>query len=428
MWPAVVPATTASLLWLLAAALIFSLLGSDASPFGARLVAFVRRGQRPLLLLVLLALGVRLVPMLLLPVGAGYDIESFQLVAEALLRGEDVYQASGGRHPYLPLQMYWLGTALGLAQHGPLPFVVWIKLPAVLADVAITAVVYRAALGLEMGQATAVRLALLYAFNPVTLAIAAYHGQFDAVTVLLLLLAWAAWQFGRRLGASSTALGFAVLSKTWPIVFLPVALMRTPGWRRRVGYTAVALGIPLLSVTLYALIFQTAPWPMLRRALTHTGVPGYWGSSALLAVGEQVSPALAPVYAGLLAARRWLLLGTGLLALWLTRRQSALNALVTIVLLEFLVTVGMGIQWLGWVIPFALLLREVPWVRRYTLAALVLVVAQLFGLHLYPWAFEWLGRDGGTLLIQLASLPAWLVVAGWCIARLRALRFAAAAG
>ena len=130
MWPAVVPALILSLFWLTAVIFAFLLV---RKPFIAKILA---RFNHPLLLLILAALIVRLVPLLLLPVGAAYDVESFRLVGEALLKGEEVYtSAAAGRHPYLPLQMTLVAGSTYFAQTTSLPFVIWLKLPAVLADV-----------------------------------------------------------------------------------------------------------------------------------------------------------------------------------------------------------------------------------------------------------------------------------------------------
>lgn len=79
---------------------------------------------RVLVIVVLVALAVRLLPNLLLPVGAGYDIESYQIVGNLVLRREDVYtsQEALRRHPYLPFQMYWMAFSLRLSQTLNLPF------------------------------------------------------------------------------------------------------------------------------------------------------------------------------------------------------------------------------------------------------------------------------------------------------------------
>ncbi|HMT22072.1 MAG TPA: hypothetical protein PKE20_12650, partial [Promineifilum sp.] len=114
-----------------------------------------------------------------------------------------------------------------------------------------------------------------------------------------------------------------------------------------------------------------------------------------------------------------LLIGV-LASLWWTRRQSALDALLTLLLVMFVVTVGFGIQWLVWPVPFALLAGEYRRLRVYSLAATLMLAVHLFGLHMVPWLPELLPATAADLVIRLSALPAWLVVVGWAAARLRA--------
>src|SRR5690606_19582454 len=131
-------------------------------------------------------------------------------------------------------------------------------------------------------------------------------------------------------------------------------------------------------------------------------------------------PGLQPAADLLLALRNWLLLAGVLLSLWWTRRQPALEALLTLLLVMFVVTVGFGIQWLVWLVPFALLAGEYRWLRAYTLAATLMLAVHLFGLHMVPWLSEWLPPTAADLVIRLSALPAWFVVAAWAVTRVRA--------
>lgn len=370
--------------------------------------------------ILLIAGLVRLLPALWLPVGAGYDIESYRLVTDALLGSREVYTSALGRHPYLPFQMYIMGAMAGLSQMTGLPYVAAIKLPAVAADVALTALIY-GAVARTRDVRWAAYLALLYALNPVSLLVTSYHGQFEAVTLLLLALAWWLWE-RRQVTGSAAALGFAILNKTWPVVFLPVIFIRIPTWRRRIAYTALALGIPVLFAVAYLVFFSAAPAPMLRRALTHRGVPGYWGPGAVINPAAALWPGLQPLADALFALRNWLLLAAVLLTLWWTRRQSALDAFLTLLLGMFVLTVGFGIQWLVWLVPFALLAGEDRWLRVYSLAATLMLTVHLYGLHMVPFLSEWLTPPAADWLIRLSALPAWGVVVAWTMARLRATR------
>ncbi|MGB3716097.1 MAG: glycosyltransferase 87 family protein [Candidatus Promineifilaceae bacterium] len=378
---------------------------------------------KTLLVVLLIALVVRLVPSLLLPVGAGYDIESFRLTGEAFLAGEDVYtSAAMGRHPYLPMQVYLIGLASYGAELTSLPFVFLIKLPAVIADVIITAVIYSTGKRSGLSREVTLNWALLYALNPISIMVTAYHGQFDSVTVMLLLFAWFFWHFGQRLLVSATALGFAILNKTWPVVFLPIILLRITTYRKRIIYTTLSVLIPVTFTIGYIVIFDADSRTMLNRALTHTGVPGYWGLSAMLAVAGDTWDTLQDAYDGLTAIRRWLILAAGLYALWRTKKQSSLEALVTVILCVFAVTVGMGLQWLLWVVPFAILANDIRWLKRYCLVGTLFLVFQLFGYHMVPWASHLFSPVTVNTLLRLVSIPIWLVMAWWAIDRLKRAR------
>ena len=382
-------------------------------------------GRMTLPIILLIAAVARLVPALWLPVGAGYDIESFRMVTDALRSGQEVYAASLGRHPYLPFQMFIMGGMAALSVATGLPFVVAIKLPAILADVAITGLIYRL-VAERRGRDWAAYAALLYALNPVSLLVSAYHGQFEAITLLLLVGAWALWE-RPRVGASAAALGLAILNKTWPVVLLPVFFIRLANWRARILHALIALGIPALAVVAYLLAYDAAPMTMLGRALTHRGVAGYWGPSAVVFPLAAAQPALQPLADALLALRNPLLLAAVLLALWWTQRQSALDALLTVQLAVFAVTVGFGIQWLVWPVPFALLAGQERWLRVYSLAAALMLAVHLFGLHMVPWLPERLPASADAI-IRLSALPAWGVVVAWLVARLRVARAVAPSG
>lgn len=413
MWTAVIPALNVALFWLLGLTILFLLLNQT------RVSHSLTRLKRPLLFVILVALLVRLVPLLLLPVGAGYDIDSFRLVSDAFLKGEEVYtSAARGRHPYLPMQMYITGFTAYLSTITPLPFIIWLKLPSVLADILITSIIFRAFRRWGESEPKAVLAALLFAINPISVLVSSYHGQFDSIPVLLLILAWYTWHFGEHIKRSATFLGFAVLDKTWPIIFFPIIFIRLPDHRRRLLYTLISFGIPILFTAAYVLFYASDPVPMLRRALTHAGVPGYWGLSVLpYVLGGRFDPQ--QIMQMIFPFQRGILLLAGVFTLWWTRRQNDLDALLTIMLAIFSVTLGIGIQWLIWPVAFAIVAREERWLKWYTIAGTLMMFVHLYGLHLYPWANLLFEPQTATLIIRASALPAWIIVLLWTFRRLQ---------
>lgn len=394
-----------------------------------RFKVFLIRSRLTVSFLVTLSLLVRLVPAVLLPGGAAYDIESFERVADTLIRGEGVYSSSmvQGRHPYFPFQMYFIVMAMLISKVTGWPFAFVVKWAPIIADGAISALIFRTYVNINNAE-TGIRRAVSYALNPVSLLVSAYHGQFDAVPVFLLALSWYWWCFGKeareRIGWSALALGLGILDKTWPLLFLPIVLLRLKSWSKRLKYAFICMGVPFVGTALYLLVFPIDTYPLFRRALTHAGVPGWWGMSAIANVilactgqGEAILNWMA-IYG------RWPVFICIGIILWLSRTRSTIQALVMVILALYASTSGFGLQWGLWVIPFALLSGndDSRWVKRYVAALLLHLLPSYFGYHLDPSLAIMVGFQKIALVMQISAIPAWLITLFWLSQRLFANR------
>lgn len=381
-------------------------------------------------LVVAIAFVVRLIPAAVLPGGAGYDIDSFRRVAETFLRGEGVYSSSlvAGRHPYLPFQVYLIGAAMWVSQKAGLPFVFAIKGVPILADLALTALIFRAVLRSGESITEAFVRSLLYALNPVSVLVSAYHGQFDAVPAFLLALAWYFWRFDsattRGLLLSALALGLAVLDKSWPALFLPIVLLRLKSMRRRVTYGLITVAVPMAFTALYIVAFREDPAFLLGRPLTHTGVPGWWGIGAMVSVVKAATGWGEPVINWLGHYSRWFVFCTVGLSYWLTRRQASLEALVTALLALYVSTIGFGLQWMLWGVPFALLAGDRRAMNWYVLGSLVCMVPSYYGYHLDDTLTSLISFERMAVVMQACAIPAWAIDLVWIVRRLAAARHA----
>lgn len=130
--------------------------------------------------------------------------------------------------------LYVLGLikdGLGLAADGTAALLLY-KLPAIAADLAAAAIIYRAAKR-KLGEAPAVGLALLYAFNPAAILDSAAWGQVDAVFALVLTLAIAGMA-EKKFGRASVWYAIAALIKPQTFIFMPillVALLLSRQWK-----------------------------------------------------------------------------------------------------------------------------------------------------------------------------------------------------
>src|SRR5262249_44248826 len=118
-----------------------------------------------------------------------FDSQSFLIVANAVLNGQNVYAATD-RYNYSPVWSYVVAILWRVAMPHVGLFVLLVGLFANLVDVISAGVLLRLArdrLGISPDGAR--RSALVFFSNPVSVAVACIHGQFDGLAVLFLLAA-----------------------------------------------------------------------------------------------------------------------------------------------------------------------------------------------------------------------------------------------
>lgn len=384
-----------------------------ASPYAAR------PAWRALLIVAAVALTARLVPNFLLPMGAGYDIDSYQIVGGLVLQGEDVYGSpeTVNRHPYLPLQMYWSALARWSADAVSFPFVKIVRLAPIAADVGIALLLFLS-LRRSWPAGVALRGGLLYALNPISVLVSAYHGQFDAIPALAILLALYFLENSPLL--TGGWLGLGILSKSWPALALPSLLVGVKGWKGKLLLGGTAVAIPLAGTILYTNLFGVDLVVVLKEALGYNRGIGVWGYTYFFRLLSVLSPDLAGPYRWLLGYGRYLTLAAlGLVWLIRARKEPPGDGILTILVTFFAVTHAFSIQYLVWVVPFAILAHQDRWLRRYTLGAFAYMflayttlILETHITQLLPWP------QADRFLIMPAGLPAWLVMVAWMLSRL----------
>lgn len=143
-----------------------------------------------------------------------YDSESFRLVAELTLSGQNVYAATD-RYNYSPVWALVLAGAWALARPNFSAFVLLLGLLQTAADAGAALLVLRIARRLGRTPEQARLAALLFFANPVSVLASSAHGQFDGLAILFLLGAILAALDGieRRRAAVVALLSASVLVK-----------------------------------------------------------------------------------------------------------------------------------------------------------------------------------------------------------------------
>lgn len=364
------------------------------------------------------ALIARLVPSVILPIGAGYDIQSFQIVGSLVIRGEDTYSSSEAvdRHPYLPMQLYWMALSEKISHHLNLSYVKIVRLAPIIADVLISLLIYLI-LRNQIESERAFLGGLLYAVNPISVFVSAYHGQFDALPTLFIVLSIYSATFAIRSGGW---LGLAILVKSWPVLTLPSLVKTQQTWKNRLKFLIPAVGIPVLGVVIYSLLFTAEPLRVFERAIKYNRGVGVWGYTYFIRLLSLYKPWGQLFFQWILSYGRYLtVIGLGFVWFLRARKELLVGSILTILVSFFALTHAFAIQYLMWLIPFAALTQDLVWLRRFTIAAFSYMFLT-YSTFIFSSSITNLMPlpQADLFIIMVFGLPAWLVTVAWMINRL----------
>jgi hypothetical protein len=293
-----------------------------------------------------------------------FDMGSFRAV-EAALRtdGFGMYGAiHPSRWPYPPGYLPWVALAGELGRHTAFDLQTWIRLPPVLADLAI-AVLVQDLLG-RAGASPQRRLAAagLVALGPVFVGVSSFNGQLDPVAILPALAALWVWTrpgMARRALVAGLLIGVGAAIKTVPILMVLALAPSARSWREAVTLAAAAAGVLLASLAPF--VATTADEALF--VFTYHGVPGFGGVSLLtqpsfaqeVLAGKPVEATHALLFMRDHGHQAVLLPALGALAVLFARRRPdppAASVLLWLVVWAF--GANFFLQYLVWGLPFLL--------------------------------------------------------------------------
>lgn len=186
-----------------------------------------RSGGRPLLPVLLAASLLLRVWLALTSKGHPIDVGTFSAWAGHAGEGLTAFYSPGYFADYPPGYIYvlWAVGKLRLLfglDFGTAGFLLLLKLPPILSDVAAIWVLYRVAARRWSPEASLV-IAALYAFNPMVILDSAVWGQVDGVLTLFLLLGVVLLE--ERPALSGACFAAALLAKPQALIFTPVPLL-----------------------------------------------------------------------------------------------------------------------------------------------------------------------------------------------------------
>lgn len=366
-----------------------------------------------------IAILARLVPHLLVPAGTNFDIQSFHILGNLYINSEDIYSSplAEGRHPYLPLLIYWIGLARNISLSLEQPFEIVYRLLPIAADIGICLIIFQLMKSINIEDAF--RGALLYAISPISVFVSAYQGQFDSVVLLFILLAvsslnYSAWKTG-------SWLGLAILTKSWPVLALPSILIAIHSMRKKILVLFLILLIPSIGVVLYALLFKSNIQVILTNALSYNRGLGVWGYTYFLRLVWILKPELEFIFSWIVENGRFFtLIGLGFVWFWRARHETPAASILTILVSFLALTHAFAIQYLVWLLPFAIIENKNRWLNIYTVTAYIYMSLAYLTLILTPSITRVMPLpQADWFIIMPAALPVWVVTIMWMIDRLK---------
>lgn len=284
----------------------------------------------------ILALFLRLIIILLSQNIDNYDLQSYFLIGKLTSKRIDIYpDAANLHHPYFPAFLYIesLGYLLGkLGGFGRLGTILIIKFIISLFDIGNIYLVY-------LLSNKNLKKAFLYAINPVSILIFAFHGQFDSIPIFFLLLAI----YFSSLPLGYLFLSLAIMIKTWPVLFIFTLFKRLKNKK-----LILLLPIfPIISILFYIFFFNSKIIEILKTLISYQGVWGIWGLSVFF---NQIR-------------FRWqklitlLFLSSFFIYSLKIKRKNIIDEILTLLFFFFTFTTNFSIQYLSWLMPFLTIIK-----------------------------------------------------------------------
>jgi hypothetical protein len=216
-------------------------------------------------------------------------------------------------------------------------------------------------------------------------------------------------------------MGLAILTKSWPVLALPSILKGSPTIQKKFIVLFLVCLIPLLGVMIYTMAFESDIKVILSNALSYNHGLGVWGYTYFLRLLMLLKPNIEYFFRWVVEYARFItLFCLGFVWFWRARHESPAAGILTILVSFLALTHAFAIQYLVWVLPFAIIVNNNRWLNTYTITGYLYMFLAYFGLILTPsitWVMPLPQAD--WFIIMPAALPVWIVTIFWMIDRLK---------
>lgn len=317
-------------------------------------------------------------------------------------------------HP--PSMLHVLSVMNWLAQVTGIAFPFWLRLPAILADSGSVWLVWKL-MGERLAQRSTAWSLLIMTAAPVSIMVSGFHGQTDGLLVFLVLMAVYLAEMRASGWVVGAVFGLSLCVKVAPIVAVSAIFLYQSGLRRRLEFVIATVLVPLIA---WEPFLYEAPGPIIHNVLGYQGSSGSWGLGYLATYLSQWLPLFAWLPGALRSAGAYVIFAVcAAAAVYLNSlpQRPRLYAQVGFMFFVLLtLSTGFGVQYLAWLVPWAVELGAIPAAIHFAAGGLFLFSVYNFWAEGLPWYLadsNRIGAWGGY--IDLFQLLTWetVVLLAW---------------
>ncbi len=348
------------------------------------------------------------------------DVRLLHQMGESLLRGDNPY-SSLSFNAYPPVGIYLEATILYFSQLFNIPFHLLTKIVPNIADIIMGIILYKFLIKQNIKHINAAWWSLVILLNPISIIISSIHGQIDAVPSLLVLLAIYLNIFRSAKSYfywSALLLGLAISIKPNPLMLLPVFLLfGKTNLKEKFNFFLLAI-IPT-SLSLIPFVLKN-PTQIVGNLFNYSGVYDLGYAAIFRGFWYQKNANLwLPLTKEFFDASKILFLtGIIFLTILFIRTKNLAKACLAVYLLFLSVYFGIAAQYLSWILPLAILERDLL-IIHFSVAGLI----ALLGFYLFFGPDILFGSLTPILAFQskfmpiyvIGNLASWLITIWWLI-------------
>ena len=293
-----------------------------------------------------------------------FDLISYKKIGELTLKHTNIYpEIAKIYHPYFPFFLYLEALAVFLNNRIGINYIFFLKFINLLFDLGTIYLIY-------LLSNKNLKNAFFYSLNPISILIFFLHGQFDIIPLFFILLSLYFLKQKKDL-LSIFSYSFAILTKTWPILFVFPILKGIKNKK----FSLLLFFFPIISTIFHGIFFKSSFLDIFKTTFTYRSLFNFWGLGKIIYLIFFQHQSQPEIYF------QKIFLVLFLFSLFIYSLKINYKNLIIyffdLLLFFYIFTVGFAIQYLSWFIPFLFLISPKKWYWLYLLTFITVLINYL---------------------------------------------------